>query len=111
MSEQIMSERYSGILVPAPRGAIGQGQNTRTAACQLPAVKRRTHQGRLKERARTREVLERCVPEIARQLKKLPLAPCRRAWAFAQGRGYAYYVVLDQRRQVAPAAALAVSPV
>src|SRR5215467_4641293 len=47
MSEQIVSERYSDILVPAPS---------------------------------------------------------------AQGRGYAYYVLLDQRRQVAPAAALAVSP-
>src|SRR5215472_2311450 len=110
MSEQIVSERYSDILVPAPRGAIGQGQGTRTAAFQVPAVKRRTHRGRLEERARAREVLERCVREIARQLEKLPLAPCRRAWAFAQGRGYAYYVVLDQRRQVAPAAALAVSP-
>src|SRR5215470_1244940 len=89
MSEQIVSERYAGILVPAPPGASGQDQGTRTAAFHLPAVKRRTHRGRL---------------------EKLPRAPCRRAWEFAQGRGYAYYVVLDQRRQVAPAAALAVSP-
>ena len=113
LSEQIVGERYSDLLVPAPPappGAAGQDQGGRTAAFQLPAVKRRTHRGRLEERARAREVLEQCVPDIARQLEKLPLAPCHRAWAFAQGRGYAYYVVLDQRRQMTPAAAVVASP-
>src|SRR6516165_10270388 len=112
LSERIVGERYAGLLVPAPPAppaplrAAGQDQVGRTAAFHLPAVKRRTHRGRLEERARAREVLERCVPEIAQQLEKLPLAPCRRAWAFAQGRGYAYYVVLDQRRQMTPTAAV-----
>lgn len=102
MSAEIVSERYAGVLVPAPGGTRdGRGN---TAAFQLPAVKRWTSRGRQQERARARAVLERCVAEITEQVERLPVAPCRRAWAFTQGLGYAYYVLLDERSRRAPAA-------
>jgi hypothetical protein len=41
---------------------------------------------------------------ITEQLERLPVAPCRRAWAFAHGLGYAYYVLLDERSRITPAA-------
>jgi len=102
MSEEIVSERYAGVLVPAPDGARDSRGNT--AAFRLPAVKRWTRSGRQQERARARAVLERCAAEITEQLERLPVAPCRRAWAFAQGLGYAYYVLLDERSRITPAA-------
>jgi hypothetical protein len=102
MSEEIVSARYSDVLVPAPDGPPAGPGNT--AAFQLPAAKRWTRNGRQKERARARAVLERLVAEMTEQMERLPVAPCRRVWAFTQGQGYAYYVLLDERRQTAPAA-------
>jgi hypothetical protein len=105
LSEEIVSEHYADVLVPAPDQArTGRGN---TAAFQVPAVKRWTRSGRQKERARARAALDRCVAEITEQLERLPVAPCRRAWAFAHGLGYAYYVLLDERSRMTPAAVLA----
>lgn len=104
MSEEIVSQQYSGILVPAP-DAAGGGGATPTAIYLLPAVKRWTGRGREQEQARARDALERCVAGISEQLGQLPLAPCHRAPAFSQGLGYAYYMLLDARNQRAPAAA------
>jgi hypothetical protein len=105
VSEQIVREQYADVLVPAPDGTRnGRGPTAHTAAFQLPAVKRWTRQGRQNERARARAVLERCVAEITEQLERLPVVPCRRAWAFTQGLGYSYYVLLDERSRITPAA-------
>ena len=105
LSEEIVSEHYADVLVPAP-GRPGDGRGN-TAAFQVPAVRRWTRSGRQRERARARAVLERCVAEITLQLERLPVAPCRRAGAFAQGQGYAYYVLLDERSRITPAAVAA----
>jgi len=92
LAEEIVGERYSGLLVPVPPTA---GEST--AVFRLPAIRRWTSRSRQRERARARAVLEQCVADIAGQLARIPAAPCLRARAFTQGQDYAYYLLLDER--------------
>jgi hypothetical protein len=105
-SAGIVASRYDGLLVSSPHGP-GTSPDGHTLAFELPAIKRRTRAGRESERARARAVVDRCAAEITRLLDELPASgQCRRASAFARGEQYAYYVVLDQRNQTAPAVGL-----
>jgi hypothetical protein len=106
MSAGIIASRYAGLLVPSPHGP-GTSPDGYTLGFELPAVRRRTRGGRESERARARAVVEQCAAEVTKLLDEMPVGgPCRRAWAFAKGEQYAYYVVLDQRDLTAPAAVL-----
>jgi hypothetical protein len=96
-----------GAVVPDNSGAghSGSSADQRTLVLRLPAIKHRTRKGQDGERERAREIIDGCVAELTDYLRRLPVAPCQRPRAFAEGLDFAYYALLDERGQTAPAAA------
>jgi hypothetical protein len=93
-----------GAAVPANSlsGHDGSGSDQRTLLLRLPAIKHRSRRGREAERERARDVIDGCVAELTDYLGRLQVGPCERGQAFAAGRDFAYYTLLDERDQVDP---------
>lgn len=124
MARQVAGTHYAGLLEPvtgaapdgqdSPGGAVqeqdgaghtGAGPGQRPLVLRLPAIKHRTRKGRDGERERAREIIDGCVAELTDYLGRMPVSPCQRAQAFAEGLDFAYYTLLDERDRAEPGAA------